>query len=64
VRVNEAFFYRRHGWEKALDDFSLKIEATRRLGFGLTGYLYAVAALGLLLAPVWLKKIFYKRLRG
>jgi hypothetical protein len=64
MRVNDAFFYRRHGWIKALDDFTLRLEASRRLGFGLTGYLYAVAALGLLLAPVWLKKIFYKRLRG
>lgn len=64
VRVNETFFYRRHGWAKALDDFALKIEAARRLGFGPQGYIYAAAALGLLLSPVWLKKILYKRLRG
>ncbi|WP_345970024.1 MULTISPECIES: glycosyltransferase [Sulfurimonas] len=64
MRVNDAFYYRRHGWAKAQDDFTLKIEATRRLGFGFTGYLYAVAAFFLLLSPVWVKRMFYKRLRG
>jgi len=42
----------------------LKIDATRTFGFGLQGYIFAIAHFLLFMSPSWLKKIIYKNLRG
>jgi len=63
VRVSEAFFSRRGGWKKAWSDFRDRLEVIRTLGYNWDAYFYAVALLGVNLAPGFVKKILYKKLR-
>jgi GT2 family glycosyltransferase len=63
VRVSSDFFGRRGGFSKAWSDFEDRLQVIRTLGYNITAYGYAVAVLGVNLAPPWLKKILYSRLR-
>lgn len=64
VRTNNAFFNRRKEINRAKEVMLLKIDATRTFGFGLQGYIFAIAHFLLFMSPSWLKKIIYKNLRG
>jgi GT2 family glycosyltransferase len=63
MRVSPDFFGRRGGFSKAWNDFKDRLRVIRTLGYNITAYGYAVAVLGVNLAPPWLKKILYSRLR-
>jgi GT2 family glycosyltransferase len=63
VRVSPDFFGRRGGVQKAWSDFRDRSKVIRTLGYNIVAYGYAVAVLGVNLAPPWLKKILYSRLR-
>ena len=63
VRVSEDFFSRRGGMRKARNDFRDRLEVIRTLGYNWNAYFYAVAMLGVNLAPGFVKKILYKKLR-
>jgi len=63
VRVSSDFFGRRGGFSKAWSDFKDRLWVIRILGYNTTAYVYAMAVLGVNLAPPWLKKILYLRLR-
>jgi len=41
----------------------LKLKATKILGFGIIGYIYAIAHFILFMLPGGVKKIIYKKLR-
>ncbi len=64
VRTSNAFFERRKDFARALEVMKLKIYATRRFGFGIKGYLYAMAHFVLFLLPSGMKRYLYKNLRG
>ena len=63
VRVSKDFFSRRGGVQKAWSDFQNRLEVIRTLGYNWDAYFYAVAMLGVNLAPGFVKKILYKKLR-
>ena len=63
VRVSKDFFSRRGGVRKAWNDFRDRLEVIHTLGYNLDAYFYAVAMLGVNLAPSFVKKILYKKLR-
>jgi len=64
VRVSNDFYARRASLRRAVEVMQLKIDATRQFGFGLKGYIYALAHFGLFMAPAWLKRWAYHNLRG
>lgn len=63
VRTNNAFFERRKNIKRAKEVMLLKIDATKTFGFGIKGYIYAVAHFVLFLSPSWIKKFLYKKMR-
>lgn len=64
VRTNNAFFDRRKNIKRAQEVMQLKFDATKTFGFGLKGYLYAIAHFIVFMSPAWLKSYMYKNLRG
>lgn len=64
VRTNNAFFNRRKDIKRAMEVMSLKFDATVTFGFGLKGYIYAIAHFILFMSPAWIKKRIYSNLRG
>ncbi len=63
VRISKDFFSRRGGVRKAWSDFKDRLEVIRTLGYNWDACFYAVAMLGVNLAPGFVKKILYKKLR-
>ncbi|WP_201352081.1 glycosyltransferase [Hydrogenimonas urashimensis] len=63
VRVTSSFFGRRGGLKKAWSDLKDRLLVIRTLGYNFDAYFYALALFGVNVAPGWLKKILYKRLR-
>ena len=63
VTTSNEFYARRGGIKKAYNDFILKIEASRKLKFGLVGYIYALGAFLLLISPKFIKKTIYNIMR-
>jgi GT2 family glycosyltransferase len=63
VRTSNAFFDRRKNITRAKEVMLLKFDATRAFGFGIKGYLYAVAHFVLFLSPGWMKRYLYKKMR-
>ncbi len=63
VRTNNAFYTRRKNRQRAIEVMKIKFDATRRFGFGLIGYLYAIAHYLLFMAPGTLKQLIYKYFR-
>ncbi|WP_292660622.1 glycosyltransferase [Nitratifractor sp.] len=63
VRISNDFFLRRGGGRKAWSDFCDRLAVIRTLGYNWDAYFYAVAMLGVNLAPGFVKKILYKKLR-
>lgn len=64
VRTNNAFFNRRKNIKRAQEVMQLKFDATKTFGFGLKGYMYAIAHFIVFMSPAWLKSYMYKNLRG
>jgi glycosyltransferase involved in cell wall biosynthesis len=63
VRVNNAFFGRRSGYNKIYSDFKDRLKVIRNLNYGISSYFYAFAVLVINILPPSLKKIAYKYLR-
>ncbi len=63
VRTSNAFFNRRRNINRAKEVMLLKFDATRTFGFGIKGYIYAVAHFVLFLSPGWVKRYLYKKMR-
>ena len=63
VRTNNAFYSRRKNKQRALEVMRIKFEATRLFGFGLKGYIYAVAHYLLFMSPGLVKQFIYKFFR-
>jgi len=63
VRTSNDFFARRKNIRRAKEVMELKFDATKSFGFGLKGYIYAVAHFVLFLLPSVIKTILYKKLR-
>lgn len=63
VRTNNAFFNRRKNIKRAKEVMQLKLKATKILGFGIIGYIYAIAHFILFMLPGGLKKMMYKYMR-
>jgi GT2 family glycosyltransferase len=63
VRVSSSFFDRRGGVRKAWSDFRDRFRVIRTLGYNFDAYFYAIALLCVNIAPGWLKRILYQRLR-
>ncbi len=63
VRTNDAFFARRRDFKRAFEVMALKFDATKSFGFGLKGYIYAVAHFVLFMLPSDMKKYLYKKMR-
>lgn len=64
VRTSNAFFERRKNIARAKEVMLLKFDATRTFGFGIKGYLYAVAHFVLFLSPGCVKRFLYKKMRN
>jgi glycosyltransferase involved in cell wall biosynthesis len=64
VRTCDDFFARRKDFKRAKEVMLLKFDATRAFGFGIKGYLYAVAHFVLFLSPGWMKRYLYKNMRN
>ncbi len=64
VRTSNDFFARRKNVKRAKEVMFLKFDATKAFGFGIKGYLYAVAHFVLFLSPSSIKTILYKKLRN
>lgn len=63
VRTNNAFYNRRKDTQRAREVMKIKFDATRRFGFGVKGYIYAVAHYLLFMAPGPIKQFIYKYFR-
>jgi len=63
VSVSDEFYDRRGGICKAYNDFVLKIEATQKFSFGMTGYMYAVGSFLIILSPNFIRKFAYRVMR-
>jgi cellulose synthase/poly-beta-1,6-N-acetylglucosamine synthase-like glycosyltransferase len=63
VRTSHDFFARRKNVKRAKEVMFLKFDASKTFGFGVKGYLYAVAHFLLFLSPSWVKRYLYKSLR-
>lgn len=63
VRTNNAFYSRRRDNTRALEVMKIKWRATKIFGFGVRGYLYAVAHYLLFMAPGPIKQFIYKIFR-
>lgn len=63
VRTNNAFYSRRKNRARAIEVMKIKFDATRRFGFGVKGYLYAIAHYLLFMAPGVIKQAVYKYFR-
>ncbi|HIP13596.1 MAG TPA: glycosyltransferase [Arcobacter sp.] len=64
VRTSNDFFARRKNIKRAKEVMFLKFDATRTFGFGIKGYLYAVAHFVLFLSPSTVKRYLYKKMRN
>jgi GT2 family glycosyltransferase len=64
VRTSNAFFARRKNIARAKEVMLLKFDATKTFGFGVKGYVYAVAHFVLFLSPGWMKRFLYKKMRN
>jgi hypothetical protein len=63
VRTNNAFYDRRRDFKRAYEVMSLKFYATKKFGFGMSGYFYAIAHFILFMMPEFIKRFIYKKLR-
>lgn len=63
VRTNNAFFERRKDIKRAIEVMQLKFKATQTFGFGVKGYIYAIAHFILFMMPGKLKQFVYKYMR-
>ncbi len=63
VRTSNAFFARRKNIKRALEVMLLKFDATKSFGFGIKGYIYAVAHFVLFMLPSSIKRYLYKTMR-
>jgi len=64
VRTSNDFFARRKNIKRAKEVMLLKFDATKTFGFGIKGYIYAVAHFVLFLLPSSIKRYLYKHLRS
>jgi hypothetical protein len=63
VRTNNAFYDRRRDFKRAYEVMVLKLYATKKFHFGVSGYFYAIAHFILFMMPGFIKRFIYKRLR-
>ena len=63
VRVGKDFFSRRGGWKKTLSDFRNRMLVNKKMHYGFSAYIYAIALMVINLMPSLLKKYAYKYLR-
>ena len=63
VRTNNDFFNRRKNIKRAFEVMNLKIKATQIFGFGIKGYVYAIAHFVLFMLPGSIKQFIYKHVR-
>ncbi len=64
VRTSNDFFARRKNVRRAKEVMYLKFDATKTFGFGIKGYIYAVAHFVLFLSPSAIKRVLYKKMRN
>jgi hypothetical protein len=64
VRTSNDFFARRKNIKRAKEVMYLKFDATKSFGFGIRGYIYAVAHFLLFLSPSIVKRYLYKKMRN
>ena len=64
VRTSDDFFARRKNLKRAKEVMFLKFDATKTFGFGIKGYIYAVAHFVLFLSPSTVKRYLYKNMRN
>ncbi len=63
VRTSNDFFARRKNVKRAKEVMFLKFDATKTFGFGIKGYIYAMAHFVLFMLPAGAKRYLYKRFR-
>jgi len=63
VRTSNSFFNRRKNIKRAIEVMNLKIKATNLFGFGIRGYVYAIAHFLLFMLPSNIKQFIYKNMR-
>lgn len=63
VRTSNDFFARRKNVRRAKEVMFLKFDASKTFGFGIKGYLYAMAHFLLFLSPSSVKTFLYKKMR-
>lgn len=63
LRRSDAMLRRRSGLRTNWEELKIRITINRTLRFGPSAYVYGLAAFGVQMSPLWLKKILYDRLR-
>lgn len=59
-RVNDDFYNRRNGWNRAKQMLRDRLKINKALGYDITANMFAVAMFFMTVSPSWVKKLLYK----